>query len=120
MKEFNLSGSPCRYFVRRELLMEKNIRFPENIFHEDEEFNTILHYHADTLIYSNAVLYRYCIREGSTTANTSKEFERKRIDDMLHIIEHLAKVGKLLILLMNVRHGGGFDHLPPFSFPGGL
>ena len=62
MKEFNLSGSPCRYFVRRELLMEKNIRFPENIFHEDEEFNTILHFHARSLVYSNATIYDYRIR----------------------------------------------------------
>ena len=91
MIKFNLPGSPCRYFFSRALAQEKNIRFPENILHEDEEFNTILHFHARTLVYSDATLYRYCIREGSTTANTSKEFERKRIDDMLHIIEHLAK-----------------------------
>lgn len=91
MKEFNLSGSPCRYFVRRELLMEKNIRFPENIFHEDEEFNTILHFHARSLVYSNATLYNYRIRQGSTTANSSKQFEAKRINDMLCIIEHLNR-----------------------------
>ena len=91
MKEFNLSGSPCRYFVQRALLMEKDIRFPANIFHEDEEFNTILHFHARTLVYSNATLYNYRIRQGSTTANSSKQFEEKRINDMLCIIEHLAQ-----------------------------
>ena len=90
MKEFNLSGSPCRYFVRRELLLEKGIRFPENIFHEDEEFNTILHFHARTLVYSDTTLYNYCIREGSTTANSSAEFEARRIDDMLRIIARLG------------------------------
>ena len=91
MKEFNLSGCPWRYFVRRELLMEKNIRFPENIFHEDEEFNTILHFHARSLVYSNATLYDYRIRQGSTTANSSTQFETKRINDMLCVIEHLAR-----------------------------
>ncbi len=91
MKKFNLPGSPCRYFFSRTLALEKNIRFPENILHEDEEFNTILHFHARTLVHSNATLYRYCIREGSTTANTSQEFEKHRISDMLHIIEHLAE-----------------------------
>ena len=90
MLRFNLSGSPCTYFFQRELAISNNIRFPENTYHEDEEFNTILHYHADTLIYSNAVLYRYCIRQGSITANNSPEFETKRIDDMLRIIERLA------------------------------
>ena len=91
MKKFNLPGSPCRYFLNRSLTLEKGIRFPENIFHEDEEFNTILHFHARTLVYSDAVLYNYCIREGSTTANNSRGFETKRINDMLHIIERLAK-----------------------------
>ena len=90
MKETNLTGSPCRYFFSRALALEKGIRFPENIFHEDEEFNTILHFHARTLVYSNATLYNYCIREGSTTANSSAVFETKRIEDMLHIIERLS------------------------------
>lgn len=91
MLDFNLPGSPCCYFLSRELLFEKNIRFPENILHEDEEFNTILHFHARTLVHSNAVLYNYCTREGSTTANSSKEFEEKRINDMLCIIERVAR-----------------------------
>lgn len=90
MKESNLTGSPCRYFFSRALALEKGVRFPENIFHEDEEFNTILHFHARTLVYSNATLYNYCIRTGSTTANSSTEFETKRIEDMLHIIERLS------------------------------
>ena len=90
MHSFNLSGSPFTYFFERELAVSKGLRFPVNTYHEDEEFNTILHYYADTLIYSNAVLYRYCIREGSITANTSAEFEEKRIDDMLCIIERLG------------------------------
>ena len=91
MKEHNLPGSPCCYFVSRGLLMEKGILFPENILHEDEEFNTILHFHARTLVYSNATLYNYRIRQGSTTANSSKQFEAKRINDMLCIIERLAQ-----------------------------
>ena len=90
MLDFNLSGSPCNYFFQRELALKNGVRFPENIFHEDEEFNTILHYHAQSLIYSDAVLYRYCIREGSTTANSSAEFEARRIDDMLRIIARLG------------------------------
>ena len=91
MRERNLPGSPCTYFFRRELAVKKNIRFPENIFHEDEEFNTILHFHAQTLIESNATLYCYCIRKGSTTANKSKEFERKRISDFIHIVERIHR-----------------------------
>ena len=109
MKDFNLSGSPCRYFVRRELLLEKGIRFPENIFHEDEEFNTILHFHARTLVYSDATLYNYCIREGSTTANSSTQFETKRINDMLRIIERLAQFRSTQQECSTIQHKG-FEH----------
>ena len=109
MKEHNLSGSPCRYFVSRELLLEKNIRFPENILHEDEEFNTILHFHARTLVYSNATLYNYCIRQGSTTANSSTVFEAKRINDMLRIIERLANFRKTQQQCSN-QQSKGFEH----------
>ena len=89
MEKHNLSGSPCIYFFQRELALRKGIKFPTNIFHEDEEFNTVLHYHAQTLIESNAVLYAYCIRNGSTTANQSASFKKERVKDMLHIIERI-------------------------------
>ena len=91
MHSFNLSGSPCTYFFERELAVSKGLRFPVNTYHEDEEFNTILHFHARTLVYSNATLYNYRIRQGSTTANSSTQFEERRINDMLCIIGHLAQ-----------------------------
>ena len=109
MKEHNLPGSPCCYFVSRGLLMEKGIRFPENILHEDEEFNTILHFHARTLVYSNATLYNYRIRQGSTTANSSKQFEAKRINDMLCIIERLAHFRSTQQECSKIQHKG-FEH----------
>lgn len=90
MKEKNLSGSPCTYFFLKKLATENNVTFSTGIFHEDEEFNTKLHYHAQTLVESDATLYCYCIREGSTTANSSKEFETKRIDNIFTIIEKIA------------------------------
>ena len=86
MEKNNLSGSSCTFFFRRELALKKGIVFPENTFHEDEEFNTILHYHAQSLIDSNATLYCYSIRNGSTTANDSAEFEKRRISDFINTI----------------------------------
>lgn len=90
MAKNNLPGSPCCYFFKRELAINKGIKFPTNTFHEDEEFNAILHYHADTLAECNAFLYLYCIREGSTTANSSAEFEEERLRNLLLIIQRLA------------------------------
>ena len=110
MKENNLPGSPCRYFFSKALALEKDVRFPENIFHEDEEFNTILHFHARTLVYSDATLYNYCIREGSTTANSSANFETKRIDDMLHIIERLSHFRNTQLNTCSKLQRQGFEH----------
>lgn len=110
MRDFNLSGSPWNYFFKRELAVSKGIRFPENTFHEDEEFNTILHFHACTLIHCNAVLYRYCIREGSTTANSSSQFESKRIDDMLHVIERLWHFRNAYKSKSSTMQTKGFEH----------
>lgn len=102
MSKNNLSGSPCTYFFARELAIKKNISFPENRFHEDEEFNTILHYHAQTLIESNAELYAYCTRSGSTTANNTPTFEEERIEDLLSIIERIQFFGDSLMGSSNV------------------
>ena len=110
MRDFNLSGSPCNYFFKRELAVSKGIRFPENTFHEDEEFNTILHFHACTLIHCNAVLYRYCIREGSTTANSSAQFETQRIEDMLRVIERLGHFRNVYKSNINPTQTKGFEH----------
>lgn len=89
MRDNNLSGSPCTYFFLKRLAIESGTTFSTNIFHEDEEFNTKLHYHAQTLIESNATLYCYCTREGSTTANRSKDFEARRIDNIFTIIKKI-------------------------------
>lgn len=90
MSQNNLPGSPCLYFFARELAIKKSIRFPEECFHEDEEFNTTLHFHAQSLIESDALLYCYCKRKGSTTANNDPGFEKKRIEDMLKAIERIT------------------------------
>lgn len=90
----NLSGSPCTYFFKRETANRHNIRFTTNVYHEDEEFNTKLHYHANTLIESNAVIYNYCIRKESVTSNSNAEFEKQRIDDLFSLLTRLVEFGK--------------------------
>lgn len=85
----NLSGAPWVYFFKRELAVDNNIRFPEGILHEDEEFNTILHYHAQSLIESNAVIYNYCIREDSTTGNFAEEHIEKCLEGRKTVFKNL-------------------------------
>lgn len=91
MAENNLSGSPCTYIFERQAALKHNIEFATNVYHEDEEFNVKLHYHATSLIDSNAVIYNYCLRPGSTTSNTDKEFEEKRLDDLFALLQRLTR-----------------------------
>ena len=90
MLENNLPGSACTFFIKRELVINKNIRFSTNTYHEDEEFSTIAHYHAKTLINSNAVLYCYQRREGSITTSQDKTAKEKRLNDRLRILDKLV------------------------------
>lgn len=90
MLDNNLPGSAWTFFIKRELVINKNIRFSTNIYHEDEEFCTIAHYHAKTLINSNAVLYYYHRREGSITTNQEKTAKEKRLNDRLRILDKLV------------------------------
>lgn len=86
----NLPANVWCYFVRTELLRKKDIRFTHGIFHEDEEFSTILHYHAQTLVECDADIYNYCIRQSSTiTARCAANVE-KRLADRMTVLERLA------------------------------
>lgn len=91
MAQKNLSGSPCVYFFQRDLAVKYGIRFDENVFHEDEEFNVKLHYYATTLIDTNEYIYNYCIRKESTTANSNSEFENKRLNDLFVMLKRITE-----------------------------
>lgn len=89
----NLKGSACLYFFSKQLATKHNIRFISGIYHEDEDFTTRLHYHAKTVIDSNAIVYNYFTRRGSITTSSDKEANNKRIADHLTIIKELAAFG---------------------------
>ena len=90
MANNNLRGSACCYFIKKELIDRKNIRFTPGIYHEDEEFTAITHFYAQTLIESNAHIYNYSIRENSITNNNTTTKVEKRLKDSLTILEKLA------------------------------
>lgn len=89
MEKNNLPGSPCTYIFERDVAIKHGIRFATNVYHEDDEFNTKLHYYATSLIDSDAVIYNYCIRKESITSNSNPEFERKRIEDLFALLERV-------------------------------
>ncbi len=94
MADNNLPGSPWTYIFEREVAIKHNIRFETNVYHEDDEFNTKLHYHATSLIESDAIVYNYCIRKESITSNTNKQFEEKRIGDLFSLLSRLKTFQK--------------------------
>lgn len=94
MAENNLSGSPCTYIFERSAALRHNILFTTNVYHEDEEFNTKLHYHATSLIDSNAIIYNYCLRPESITSNSNEKFEEKRLDDLFGLLERLTEFSR--------------------------
>ena len=106
----HLSGAPWSYIFERTLAIKHNIRFEPGVYHEDEEFNTKLHYYATSLIDTNATVYNYIIRPESITANSNREFEDKRIEDFLSLIERLAKFRTEHHSSSNNIQRRGFDH----------
>lgn len=90
MEYKNLPANVWCYFIKKELLTKKEIRFTTDIYHEDEEFSTITHYHAKTLIESNANIYNYCIRRDSTITGNTAEMVNKRLNDRMTVLENLA------------------------------
>lgn len=91
MVEHNLHGSPWSYIFERKTALKNEIIFTTGVYHEDEEFNTKLHYHAPTLIYCNKKVYNYCIRKESITSSSSPAFETKRIEDLFSLLERLTE-----------------------------
>lgn len=77
MLHHNLFGSCCTLLFRRTLLDDARygapLRFTENIYIEDEEFVTKLMWRAQRMAATDAVVYAYYQRPGSTVHNRSRE-----------------------------------------------
>lgn len=86
----NLHATPCEYVFKRAIL--GSLRFPEGIFHEDEEFTPQLIARAATLCHTDGVAYYYRVRPNSTMNNHSPEFINKRLEYMPVIICRLRIV----------------------------
>lgn len=90
----NLPGSACAYMFSRKLANKFNIRFRCGTYHEDEEFTTRIHYHAQSLISCNILVYNYYTRPGSITQSKASEIVEKRVNDYLAILENIKTFNK--------------------------
>lgn len=74
--------------IRRSILVDNNIRFPENIYYEDNFFGGILQYYVTSGYCLNSCLYHYYYNPQSTTAQTNvlHHFDRLKVE-LLKIAE---------------------------------
>ena len=86
----NLSGSPCVYIFKRELTTKFNIRFAENVMHEDEDFNIKIYHYGNKLILCNNIAYNYYQRENSITVNRDSLHEIQRISDLFKLLQRVV------------------------------
>lgn len=72
---------------KKEMLISKNIKFPEGIHYEDSAFNTITLLYAENIAKVDKGLYFYFIREGSS----SNCYNEERLYDRITTVEYMFK-----------------------------
>lgn len=90
VKQYNASA--CMYLIRRELLIENDMKFMENILHEDELFTPIVLLAAKRVEHRQWPVYLRYVREGSiTTSNNRPERLKSMGIVIMELIEYLKK-----------------------------
>lgn len=90
MASYDVVPSVCAYIVRRDVLAD--LRFTPGIYHEDEEFVTLLHLRMGRLLMTPVVAYRYNTTTGSTMTSRDEAHLDKRFNDLLGVIRRLQNL----------------------------
>lgn len=85
----NVNNGPWHFFISRKFIIKNNIFFQEGRFCEDGMFLISCIFSAVKVSYCNVDIYRYVIRDNSTTTNKSKEHILKTIEDFMFAIEYI-------------------------------
>lgn len=80
----------CGYIYKRDKLGD--LRYTPGIYHEDEEFNTLLHLKMNRLIMTPIVAYRYHRNPDSTTQSQDEKHLEKRFSDFHDVICRIQKM----------------------------
>jgi glycosyltransferase involved in cell wall biosynthesis len=87
--------------IRKSFIVENNINFEPNIYHEDRLWNFEILLKMESIFLSNKTTYFYRIRPNSIITDISK-FE-KRIDDSTFIIKKMEEILKVQNISKNKR-----------------
>lgn len=82
----------CGYLFRREALGD--LRFTYGIYHEDEEFTSLLLLRVGMMVETTAAAYHYRIHPGSIVTRSDAESVRKRLRDTCYVIDSLRTVSR--------------------------
>ena len=89
MRNNSLRGKAWAYVFRRDIL--HNLRFPDDIVHEDEEFTPQLVLRSERLYHLDIPAYFYRRQVGVSSRKEDKRQSLKRLDDTLTVIRRLHR-----------------------------
>jgi len=94
MLKHNLPGTSCRYLISSSLIRNNNLRFMENAYIEDEDFNPRMMHFSQNYIETSFPVYAYCIRSGSTMTDVSEQMIETKTADTLKVLSSLIRFSK--------------------------
>ena len=109
MARHNLSAMACIYLFRSDLIKKHPIKFQTGVYHEDEEFTTRLHYHAESLIDSDILVYHYYVRPDSITQDCDSHKKENRWRDILSVLQRIKNFRDAVYPVANSMQRQGID-----------
>ena len=85
----NVNNGPWHFFISRRFIKKNNLRFIEGRFCEDGMFLIACIFEAKSVSKCNTDIYRYVVRQNSTTTQKSREHLIKMIDDFMYAINYI-------------------------------
>lgn len=90
MSKYDISPSACTYAIKSSVV--SRLRFTPGIYHEDEEFCTLLHLNSQNILVTPIVAYHYIYNPKSIVHEHNWDKIRKRHEDLVGIIERLQNM----------------------------
>jgi|SRR5699024_6307672 len=104
------SASPVLYFMKRQLLIDKGIRFKPGIVHEDDLFTLEVFINTDKAMYLPEAFYRRRIRQNSTMTTKSVEGRQKSftsrciiLDDLFILLKQYTEINELNLIRSRIK-----------------
>lgn len=94
MNENNFMGTAWRHFFQREWILNYQLAFSENAYHEDEAFVAKAYFYAKKTIVTNRLVYAYYQCPHSILHKQDKISRIKRIQDFRNILNSLQEFHK--------------------------